>query len=235
MTLLDTLRRAWGKVSRTPRLPHESPTSGEAVAKPLYNATVRWSAPSDIMSWKPSPDTGSAPIPPAPAPSSWAAYDALMASHQSYAGWTFCRFGVRGPRSQDHSEVQGIVRAPFGAWWAPFLCVDPGTGHQTSRGLACVEHTRSGMAVGVFGDMDLAVQAAEIAMRMDEWHSFSIDEPRSIDLIYRVRAAWSAAGIVHSSFTGYPTVHGKVPEGQPPIMIFVKNPLADHHRPEKLS
>lgn len=222
MTLLDKVRRAWGKVQRTPRLPAELPSAGEAVR-----------IGTNVVTGEPVMVTlTTQPEPPRP---TWAAYDALMASHQSYAGWTFCKFGVRGPRSEDHSEVQGIVRAPFGAWWAPFLCVDQGTGHQTRRGLACVEHTRSGMAIGVFGDMDLAVQAAEIAMRMDEWQAFSFDEARSMELIYRVRAAWTAAGIVFSPFTGYPTVHGNVPQGQPPVAIFIKNPMADHHRPEKLS
>jgi hypothetical protein len=156
---------------------------------------------------------------------SWAAYDHLMASHQSYPGWTFCRFGVRGPEKNDHSDVQGIVRAPFGAWWSPFQCVDGDTGYRVSRGLACVEHTRSGMAIGVFGDMDIAVEAAEIAMRMDDWRSFDIDEPASLELIYRVRTAWTAAGILTSAFEGYPMVHGKVPEGMPAVSIFIKAPI----------
>jgi hypothetical protein len=44
----------------------------------------------------------------------------------------------------------------------------PGIG--TTRGLACVEQTR--MAIGVFGDMDLAVEAAEMAMPVDECPPF---------------------------------------------------------------
>ncbi len=199
--MIEALRRAWGMVRRTPRLPNRCGTGTE----------------------------------PAPAPSSWAAYDAVMAAHQSYPGWTYCKFGVRGPRAVDHSEVQGVVRAPFGAWWAPFLCVDRGTGFQTARGLACIEHVRAGMAIGVFGDMDIAVEAAEIAARMDQWASFDFERGTSVHLVKRVRTAWDAAGIILSSFDCYPTVHGKVPDGQGPVAIFIKNPMADHHRPEKLS
>ncbi|MET4187669.1 hypothetical protein ABIB86_000382 [Bradyrhizobium sp. JR1.7] len=164
----------------------------------------------------------------------WDDYTALMASHPSYPGWTFCRFGVRGPTKDDHSEVQGIVRAPFGAWWSPFLCIEPETGYRASHGLACVEHTRTGLAIGVFANMDTAVEAAEIAMRMDAWHTFDLDQNLSLELIRRVRTAWTAAGITMAPFSGYPLVRGEVPEGMPPVGIFAKTPT-DHHRPEKLS
>lgn len=166
-------------------------------------------------------------------PRAWAEYSALMDRHASYAGWTFCKFGIRGPRVQDHAEVMGIVRAPFGAWWATFACIDPDTGFRTIRGLACVEHTRTGLAIGVFGDMDIAVQAAEIAIRLDDWSGFNLDNP-SMQLVRRLRTAWDAAGITPSTFTGYPTVHGTVPEDAPAVAIFVKSAVTDQ-RPEMLS
>ena len=75
-------------------------------------------------------------------------------------------------------------------------------------------------------------------MRLGDWTGFDIDKESSVQLVARMRAAWDAAGIVHSGarpFTGYPTVHGKVPEGQPPSAIFVKTQMADQHRPEQLS
>jgi hypothetical protein len=237
--MIEALRRAWDKVRRVPQ---RSPSATVAPRKPLYTATVnldvaevRWSSPADVTSWAPSPDAGSAPIPPQPSRSSWATYAKLIADHPSYDGWTFCKFGVRGPDKEDHSEVMGIVRAPFGAWWAPFLCVPEGLGQRAVRALACIEHTRSGMAVGIFGDMDVAVEAAEIAMRMDSWASFDVEQAASLLLVYRVRSAWEAAGIVLSSYHAFPTVNGKLSEGQSAVPIFIKSPMANAHRPEKLS
>lgn len=227
--MIETLRRVWGKVRRTPRLPNQFVTGYSLTGKPLYTATASVSLGGVIETARPEL------VMPSQARATWADYDKLMAQHQSYAGWTFCKFGVRGPRAQDQSEVQGIVRAPFGAWWAPFQCVDQTIGHRTPRSLACIEHTRTGMAIGVFGNMDLAVEAAEIAMRMGDWTGFDIDQDRSLQLVMRVRGAWDAAGIIQSSFAGYPTVNGKVPEGQGPVAIFVKSPMADLQRPEKLS
>jgi hypothetical protein len=37
--------------------------------------------------------------------------------------------------------------------------------------------------------MDIAVQAAEIAMRMDDWASFDFDKDSSMQLVMRVRTA----------------------------------------------
>lgn len=220
--LIYVVRRLWGKVRRTQRLPTERAAYWIGV-----DGTVH-------VTYGGKPEPISTAIAAKPEHPTWAAYDALMAGHQSYPGWTFCKFGVRGPREQDHSEVAGIVRAPFGIWWAPFLCISP-TGLQATHGLACVAHTRSGMAIGVFGHMDMAVQAAEIAARMADWDGFSFDEGASMQLIQRLRTAWAAAGIIHSPISGYPIVNDKVQEGQPPIAIYVKNVMDHEQRPEKLS
>lgn len=225
--MIEALRRVWGKVRRAPRLPDHFPTASEP--KPLYTVTVGLGS----MIYTDRLDSVVA----APARPSWADYNKLMASHPIYDGWTFCKFGVRGPGREDHTDVLGIVRAPFGAWLAPFVIVEHGSDvrHRYTRGLACIEHTRTGMAIGVFGDMEVAVAAAEIAARMADWNAFDVEEAQSLYLIRRVRSAWDAAGIVQSLYAGYPTVNGKVPEGQGPVAIFVKNPMADQQRPEKLS
>lgn len=225
--MIEALRRAWDKVRRVPQ---HSPSAPVALRKPLYTATIGL---GEVI-YTDRPETIAAPAP-KPAPSSWATHAKLMADHPAYDGWTFCKFGVRGPGKEDHSEVMGLVRAPFGAWWAPFLCVPEGLGQRAVRALACIEHTRSGMAVGIFGDMDVAVEAAEIAMRMDSWASFDVEQAASLLLVYRVRSAWEAAGIVLSSYHAFPTVNGKVSEGQSAVPIFIKSPMANAHRPEKLS
>jgi hypothetical protein len=161
---------------------------------------------------------------------SWPEYAAVMAAHDVFDGWTFCRFGIRGPGEYDNAFVFGVVRNPFGAWWAPFDCRDAATGYQVQRLLACLEHTRSGIAIGVFGDMELAIEAAELAARLGDWRLFDINQAASMELFERTQAAWHAAGIIRSSFVGSPK--GRTDTGP----IFIKHALADlARRPEHLS
>ncbi|OKO80983.1 hypothetical protein AC629_26275 [Bradyrhizobium sp. NAS80.1] len=128
--------------------------------------------------------------------------------------------------------MQGIVRVPFGAWWSPFLCVDPSSNKANHR-LACVEHTATGIDIGAFSTLDVVVEVAEVATRMHDWRNLDSNKQASLDLMRRVRIAWSAAGVRTTAFQAYPTVDGSVPVGMPQVGIFAKPPT-EQPRPKKL-
>lgn len=162
----------------------------------------------------------------------WDSYATVMAQHHAAPGWTFCRYGIRGPLEHQQSFVTGIACAPFGASWARFLCTNPDIGYSEKRSLVALTHTPTGYAVGVFNDMELAVEAAELVMRMSiDWRGFG-EQPDSVPTIARIRSAWNAAGIWFSPFLAYPMIEEEVPEGMPAAGIFIKNLHMAQRKPE---
>jgi hypothetical protein len=166
----QALRRAWGKARRPPRLPHHYGTG----TVPLHTATVRLGEVTYTETlWRQRlRQTG-------------AAYDALMAGTSPVPAGLSASSACTALAPKITVRCRASCARRSVTWWASFLCVDGGTGFRTTRGLDCVEHTR----IGVFGDMDIAVQAAEIAMRMDDWASFDFDKDSSMQLVMRVRTA----------------------------------------------
>lgn len=160
----------------------------------------------------------------------WEVHAAFMREHHAAAGWTFCRYGIRGPTEDGLSFVTGIARAPFGVAWSRFLCVNPDINYRTERSLAALTHTPSGYAIGVFNDMALAVEAAELATRMAiDWQAVS---PA---VVLRAREAWNAVGIVFAPFLAYPLLEDSVPSGSPPTGIFMRNHQFAYPQPPKES
>lgn len=166
----------------------------------------------------------------------WVEHKALMEQHDAFPGWAFARFGVRSPTLLDFALVAGIVRAPFGIWWNTFLCTDPEINHHTTRGLAVVSHIPSGMPLTIFADMATAVEAAEIASRLSTWDDFctnGVVHETNTSRIARVKDAWTAAGIVNSSFIACPLINGEPVPGHTSLIIRMKNPMADRPNPEE--
>lgn len=182
-----------------------------------------------------SPDLSQGLPSTSPAVGDWDDYAKMMAEHHAAPGWTFCRFGIRGPLEVQQSFGTGIACAPFGASWARFLCVNPDIGYNERRSLVALTHTPSGYAVGVFNDMALAVEAAELVMRMSiDWTGFGHRETveASVPTIQRVRTAWNAAGIWFSPFIAYPMIEEAVPLGMPSTGVFIKNVHFTEVKPE---
>lgn len=123
----------------------------------------------------------------------WDAWRREMTSQGHYPGWAFCRFANRTGET-NVQFVFGHVRGPFGVWRKPYdICHDEG---QTTDILTAMTHLPSGLAVGVFAETAVAIEAAELADRVcADWAVFQEYEQLG-PLIARTREAWDGVGIV---------------------------------------
>jgi hypothetical protein len=101
----------------------------------------------------------------------WAAWQRQIDTHYTPAGWTFCKFGVRGADEHEAGEVWGIVRDGFGAYWCRFYVHEFASGHHGEEALAVVVNARTGYALGIFVNLTMACEAAEIALRLSSHDS----------------------------------------------------------------
>lgn len=189
--------------------------------------------------------------PPAPTPEppaerkapSWAQWAAEMAHDGQHPGWAYCKFGNRGVGENDGPErtvfVHGYIRSAFGVWEREFdVCSvsNPIGGeledehyNTAPRKLATITHLLSGIGLGVFASLALAMEAAELAEAI---HPPWFTEPDATNEGYRrTGQAWAGASIVPAWDS-----HAHIPGSTEPNILPIysrANILAG--KPEKLS
>lgn len=157
-----------------------------------------------------------------PSVTPWVEWAKKSSTHFTPKNWTFCKFGVRGASEEECGEVFGIVRDGFGAYWCRFLVSVPDQGFHGEQFLAVGIETRSGYAFGVFGNIQIAVEAAEIAMRISARNRLTPDEGPDGYLV--LGEALGAAGYTPAHAQCRPMHHGEVVPG-PAIPVWTRPDL----------
>ncbi len=134
----------------------------------------------------------------------WAVWQRQIETHYTPAGWTFCKFGVRGADEHEAGEVWGIVRDGFGAYWCRFYVHEFASGHHGEEALAVIVNARTGYAIGIFANIVQACEAAEIALRLSTPHDFA-----------QVAHALGAAGYLQGGIICRPMKDAAVVQGAP--------------------
>lgn len=152
-----------------------------------------------------------------PSVTPWAEWQWKINQHYTPLGWTFCKFGVRGPGPDETGEVWGIVRDGFGAYWCRFYIHAHETGDHGEQFLAVAVNVRSGYAFGIFSQMDQACEAVEIALRLSRRagldHSF--DEPEGFEAYRLLTHAMITAGYGQGAIICRPMKGADVIQGAP--------------------
>lgn len=127
---------------------------------------------------------------------SWAEWQDKIDNHYARPGWTFCKFGVRGADKDEASDVWGIVRDGFGAYWCRFFVHSYEHGVSGEHALAVAINARTGYAFGIFSRMDEACEAADMALRLSYRRDLDQDpdDPDSREAYGMLTQALCAAG-----------------------------------------
>lgn len=151
----------------------------------------------------------------------------MMDQHHRLPGWTFCKFGLRGPGADERIEVTGIVRDGFGAYWCRFM-VSQGEG-AVEQNVAVGVHVHSGYAFGVFATLGVAIEVAEIAIRMSrcgEFYANGTDDNASMGAFRELSEALHAAGYCEHHMYCRPIADGVVVPGHP-IPVWMRHDTDD--------
>jgi hypothetical protein len=170
--------------------------------------------------------------PSSPSAKPWAEWGEKIANHYTPAGWTFCKFGLRGPGAEDGGEVFGIVKNGYGAYWCRFYIYVPETNFRGAQYLAVAANVRSGYAIGIFANMIIATDAAEIAMRLSQHEGLdgNPDAPDTNGAFQLLSVALGAAGYTMAQAACRPMAGDDVIAGSP-IPVWIRT---DAERPAEV-
>lgn len=168
--------------------------------------------------------------PAAPSDVDWPTW-VRMRQENATPGWIFCRYAIRAaPPSNTLAFPYGIIRGAFGVHAMNFYLGHP---INEPRGLHTITHLASGFGCGLFVSLQLAVDAAEIALRIsDDWSMFDPDAARGEEskaIVHRLHQAWVGAGITIGPIHAY----GIADHATPALNVWIKAETAE--RPGKLS
>lgn len=135
---------------------------------------------------------------------SWQEYVSNRDKAGVHPGWAFCRFANRAYGNLDRnteiaSFVFGFVRGAFGVWsrHMDVCAVNDGGEHESAQQLlTTITHLPSGYGVGVFAELNVAMEAAELAERVYPWATDDVMNPEGRD---RTSQAWAGVGIMIST------------------------------------
>lgn len=148
-------------------------------------------------------------------------------------GWSYCRFPIRFPEDR-MTFVFGSVRGQFGIYPAPFTVHYTETATAEDMILPCLVHLRGGVGMGLFGGLDAARQAAEIASKIADWNNVDPEDAASWPGVRnRLDAVWGGIGII-AAVNAYATA--KNDQGGMPWAIYgISSEKLMAGKPEKLS
>lgn len=178
----------------------------------------------------------------------WAGWAQMMAGMPRLGmdapGWAKCRIGNRdGREGEKVNWVFGIAKGDFGIWVAEYpICYHPQgdfefTETPPTRALAAMTHIGTGLGLGLFNEVTLAIEAADIIQSAIDWRAAPTTDESAANANYwaltltKVHRSWEFCGIDH-----HPHMHCHAYPGGPEHGIWAKWEGGHNQpKPERLS